>query len=95
MRNLMLRAAVILSLAILSLLAPAGGAQAAPGDYLFPWGRLMDSPIGVAVDGSDNVFVDDTAKNKVLKFDSTGTLLTQWGDAASGSGKGEFARSSP
>ena len=91
MRNLMLRAAVILSLSIMALLLPGGNAQAAPGDYLFQWSRLMDAPIGVAVDGSDNVFVVDTVKNKVLKFNISGTLLAQWGDAASGSGKGEFS----
>ena len=91
MRNLMLRAAVILSLSIMALLLPGGYAQAAPGDYLFQWSRLMDAPIGVAVDGADNVFVVDSVKNKVLKFNISGTLLTQWGDAASGSGKGEFS----
>jgi tripartite motif-containing protein 71 len=40
----------------------------------------------VAVDGSGNVYVTD--QNRVQKFTSSGTYVTQWG--APGSGDGQF-----
>jgi hypothetical protein len=41
----------------------------------------------VAVDGSGNVYVADTYNNRVQKFSSTGSYLTQWGSYGSGNGQ--------
>jgi DNA-binding beta-propeller fold protein YncE len=54
------------------------------GTYLTQWGHSgsepgnFSSPIGIAVDGSGNVYVADTGNNRVEKFTSTGTYITQW-----------------
>lgn len=45
-------------------------------------------PVGVAVDGSGHVYVADSEKNRVQKFDESGKLLAEWGDF--GSGPGQF-----
>jgi DNA-binding beta-propeller fold protein YncE len=39
----------------------------------------LSSPHGVAVDSSHNVYVADTGNNRVLKFDSNGELIANWG----------------
>src|SRR5262249_8598108 len=55
------------------------------GTFLLQWGSLgsgdgqFDFPIGIAVDGSGNVFVADTGNFRIQKFDNTGTFLTKWG----------------
>jgi hypothetical protein len=36
------------------------------------------NPVGVAVDGSGNVFVGDAAENSISKFDNTGNFNTKW-----------------
>jgi streptogramin lyase len=65
------------------------------GQFLTKWGTQgsgngqFQSAIGVAVDGSGNVFVSDFTNNRIQKFTDTGTYLTQWGSA--GSGDGQFA----
>jgi DNA-binding beta-propeller fold protein YncE len=45
-------------------------------------------PVGVAVDGSGHVYVADSEKNRVQKFDESGKLLDEWGEF--GSGPGQF-----
>ena len=57
------------------------------GNYGFGDGRFY-FPLGVAVDGSGNVFVADTSNSRVQEFDNTGTFLTAWGGY--GTGAGEF-----
>ena len=44
----------------------------------------------MAVDAAGNVYVSDTDNDRVQKFSSTGTYITQWG--TSGSGNGQFSR---
>lgn len=44
-------------------------------------------PIGVAVDGSDNVYVADANNSRIQKFTSTGAYLTQWGTLGIESGQ--------
>jgi DNA-binding beta-propeller fold protein YncE len=48
----------------------------------------MNRPAGLAVDSNDSVLVADTLNNRILRFDSDGTLRAQWGTP--GSGAGEF-----
>lgn len=43
---------------------------------------------GIAVDSSGDIYVVDSANNTILKFSSTGTLLTQFG--SQGTGNGQF-----
>ncbi|MEW5802681.1 MAG: CARDB domain-containing protein [bacterium] len=48
----------------------------------------FNSPIGVAVDSSGNVYVVDSANSRVQKFSPEGVLLVKWG--SNGSGDGQF-----
>jgi len=70
-----------------SLLCPRMS-LAAPGDFLFQWGRpqLLSQPSGVAVDGDGNLYV--AQNHKVQIFDSGGSLVKSWG--AYGAGNGQF-----
>lgn len=45
-------------------------------------------PRGVAVDSGGYIYVADSGNNRIQKFDSNGTFITQWGGP--GSGEGEF-----
>ena len=53
-------------------------------NFLLTWGSLgagngqFHYPRGVAVDSSGNVYVADRSNNRVEKFTSTGTYITQW-----------------
>lgn len=44
--------------------------------------------VGIAIDGSGHVYVADSEKNRVQKFDESGKFLGEWG--GSGTGPGEF-----
>jgi hypothetical protein len=56
---------------------PGGG----PGQFSGPWGMTTDA-LG-------NVYVVDSANNRIQKFDRLGNFITQWG--SEGWGNGEFA----
>ena len=64
------------------------------GTFLTSWGSegsgngQFDSPHGVAVDGSDNVYVADSDNNRIQKFTPGVTFLTSWG--IYGSQNGQF-----
>ena len=55
------------------------------GTFVTKWGSFgsgdgqFNQPRGVAVDGSGNVFVDDTGNNRIQKFTNTGTFLLSFG----------------
>jgi sugar lactone lactonase YvrE len=57
------------------------------------WGTIgsdngqFNSPQGIAVDGSGNVYVADRDNNRVQVFSSTGTFVRAWGTAGSGDGQ--------
>src|SRR5262249_30735706 len=50
----------------------------------------VQSPNGVAVDGSGNVFVADGNNARIQKFTNTGTFLTTWGSLGGGAGQFDF-----
>jgi DNA-binding beta-propeller fold protein YncE len=52
-----------------------------------PW--YFSAAQGVATDSSGNVYVADTGNNRVLKFNSSGALITKWGSL--GTGDGQFS----
>ncbi len=62
--------------------------------FVTKWGSLgsgdgqFNSPFGVAVDSSGNVYVADINNHRIQKFNSSGTFITKWG--SSGSGDGQF-----
>jgi len=49
---------------------------------------LFNFPTDIAIDSKDNVYVADSGNNRVQKFDSNGTFITEWG--SHGSTKGQF-----
>ena len=55
-------------------------------DLQQPW--YFDSPIGVAFDADDNLYVAEEGNDRIQKFRPDGTLVTKWG--FSGSGNGQF-----
>lgn len=54
------------------------------GDFILKWNS--GSSYGIAIDGSNNVFVLDADYAVVRKFDSSGNLLTIWGGPGSDPG---------
>ena len=40
----------------------------------------LSNPLGIAVDGSNNVYVTDADLDEVLKYDANGNLLSHWGN---------------
>ena len=65
----------------MSVLLSFGGSGSSLGQFQFAR--------GVAVDGSNNVFVGDITLDRITKFNPNGTPILQWGSA--GSGNGQFA----
>jgi streptogramin lyase len=65
-----------------SLVTKWGSSGSADGQF--------NSPIGVDVDFSGNVYVADNCNFRIQKFDSNGTFLTKWGSRGSGDGQFEF-----
>jgi tripartite motif-containing protein 71 len=63
---------------------------AQPGTFLYQWGAryLFLSPGGVAVDRSENLYVADTGNNRIVKLDTAGKTVAQWGRL--GSENGDF-----
>ena len=64
------------------------------GNFLSMWGgiayrSLFDSPGGIVIDATGNIYVADGSK-RIVKFTTDGTLLTQWG--SSGDNEGEFRK---
>jgi hypothetical protein len=49
-------------------------------------GGDLRSPVGVAVDGADNVYVADADNHRIQKFTSSGAFLRTWGEDVVASG---------
>src|SRR5579859_5139975 len=64
------------------------------GPAVFVWqsdGGLADfAPTLLALDAQDNLYVMDVSKNRIVKFDRDGKLLTTWGSSGTGDGQFEF-----
>lgn len=64
------------------------------GGFVRKWGTegsgndQMSHPTGIALDGSDNVYITDAGNRRVMKFTSSGTFLAKWGE--NGTGPGQF-----
>ena len=70
-------------------------------DVLYPWNShhikvaadkkgstlLQFNGYGIAIDNSNNVYVADTFSNRIQKFNSTGTFITEFGSPGSGNGQ--------
>ena len=41
----------------------------------------LSNPLGVATDGSGNVYVADANNSRIQKFDASGTFLMAWGSS--------------
>ena len=55
-------------------------AQTTPSDvvHLFSIDANLKAPLRLAIDASDNIYVSDAKTKKVLKYDSSGTLLANY-----------------
>jgi len=76
-------------------LAGAGKeAQIKPARFLFAWGKKgkghgeFDSPIGIAINGADEILVTEFRNNRVQKFTAAGKYLQ--GTGGKGNGPGQF-----
>jgi DNA-binding beta-propeller fold protein YncE len=64
------------------------------GAFLTKWGALghglgeFNSPYGIAVDASGDVYVADSGNDRIQKFTSDGVLVTSWG--THGPDEGQF-----
>ncbi|MDI6781130.1 MAG: SMP-30/gluconolactonase/LRE family protein, partial [bacterium] len=62
-------------------------------EYKGGWGistdndKFFNSPKGVAIDSSGNIYVADTANHRIQRFDASGTLTMRWGSFGTGSGQ--------
>lgn len=90
------RPASAAALLLISTLAAANSvfADCTPPQYSLQWGvngnqnGAFLGPYGIATHGSSDVYVVDTASNRVQKFSTTGVFLASWG--SSGNGPGQF-----
>ena len=51
----------------------------------------LDIPVGVAVDGSGNIFIADQRNHRIRKVDAAGTITTVAGSGGSGIGEGGYS----
>src|SRR5690606_23858166 len=80
-------------LAVVPVAAPSANAAELPPVFSLTWGTSgtgngqFNNPSEVATDSGGNVYVADTNNNRIQKFTSTGTYLTQWGTPGTGNGQ--------
>jgi tripartite motif-containing protein 71 len=67
--------------------------EAQPATYGLLIGREAGFvPTGLTVDQDNNLYVIDALNNRILKYDSTGQLLSQWGNQGTQDGQFNFAQ---
>jgi DNA-binding beta-propeller fold protein YncE len=69
----------------LNLETSFGGIGSGDGQFFF------DSPSGIAVDPSGNIFVADTRNNRIQQFSPSGSFVAKRGGLGIGSAPGQFA----
>ena len=73
---------MVLSLVTFMTTFLAYGQNVSPNNM---WGHFglrngtFNSPQGIAIDPSGNVYVADTNNNRIQKFTDNGTFITKWG----------------
>ena len=74
----------------LVLTALAGEALAATYTFASKWPNqaYFCQPSGVAVDSAGNMYIADTNNHRIVKMNSSGTVVAAWG--SKGSGQGQF-----
>ena len=66
---------------------------ASDGQFITEWGSFgtdngeFDTPVGIAVDSNNDVYVADNENHRVQKFTSNGDFITKWGIFGSGNGQ--------
>src|SRR5581483_4646613 len=66
------------------LAAPVATPQASfAAQWTYAGTSLLNTPVGIAVDGDQVVYVTDSFLGEVLKYDMNGDLMAQWGKGGS------------
>ncbi|MEN6328387.1 MAG: S-layer homology domain-containing protein [Syntrophomonas sp.] len=83
-KKMPIKSANFLTVLVLTLLILViGSARAYAGTNFTPFVSGVNNPRSVAVDSSGNIYVACFFNNRALKFDSTGTLVEEWGSSGS------------
>ena len=85
--------ALFLSLIFVMLPNHAPVASNGGATFVTSWGSdvtsngKLNKPLGMAVDGSGNVYVADTFNHRIQVFNSTGDFVRSWGSYGSADGQ--------
>lgn len=83
--------AVIVCLCMVSSIVPVFSQEIYKFELM--WGSegtgegQFNSPVGIALDPSGNIYVADTGNHRIQKFDSNGNFIRKWGSESTGDGQ--------